>query len=763
MPVSNLTRCYEGVQRIYRNAVVRHVRLVFVKSYPDDHLERLRRPFQKEWADIKASAEERRNTGELSAQIVDEYDLLGVNHFFNLFDAHYDVIFPAESGADATGLKARKQAVLAWTKQIKNLRDPLSHPSEADFSYEDSFLILDCARRVLVQLNLHKEAEEIRQLAAELDGRPLSADFAHEPLDDSLPPRESIVVDFVGRQAELDVLWRWFDDPLRKKYLLAGDGGKGKSALAYQFAVAVKYRAPEPYVIVLWLTAKRLRFAEGKAVPIDRPEFVNLEGALDILLQRFGFIEDLAHSVERKRARVLELANGFPALIVVDDVDSLQGAGEDAIEFFLDQLSTTKSKILFTSRRVLFGMANITLQVPGLGEKEAEEFIASRCTLMKLSQNRISRHVREIIKTTEGSPLYMEDLLRLCSVLSPEEAIRAWKEKAGEEARRYALQREIELLTSNAREALLAACIIPGPASFVEIREMTGYSADQLAAALGELQGLFLLPKPVLIEGEGRYQVNTNTRLLVDELFRSTDNWRRLENARRSLRGDLPTAGNKQVQGLIRQAVLMVRQREQQEAEVLLKNALEKYPSDPNLLAFLGWVYKASEPPRITDARATFRRASELRCKNVEMYKHWARLEIEQREWTKAAEAAEQGLRWDANNRELLYAAGYARSRLARELAGSLHPERARQECETAQGLLERAVKSPEKLEVGERRLSSDIYRALVLNCDALDDAGGVYKYLDSWLAEHPDDGNAWSEYGRLSEKHKFPARKRPF
>ncbi len=501
MPISNLTRCYEEIQRIYRNSVVRHERLVLAASYPDDHLERLKKPFQKEWEDIKASAEERRKTGELAAQIIDEYDLLGVNHFFNLFDAYHAVICPADSGVDAATLKMKKQALLAWVKQIKNLRNPLSHPSEEDFSYEDSFLILDCARRVLVQLSLPKEADQIRQLASELDGKPHYADSSHEPLDDSLPPRESIVVEFVGRRNELDVLWRWFDDPLRKKYLLAGDGGKGKSALAYQFAVEVKYRAPEPYVIVLWLTAKRRRFAEGKAVLIDQPEFADLEGALDILLQRYGFIEDLVHSVERKRARVIQLANEFPALIVVDDVDSLQGVGEDAIEFFLDQLAATKSKILFTSRRVLFGMANITLQVPGLTETDAEHFIASRCALIKLDIDRIRRHVKEIFKTSEGSPLYMEDLLRLCAVLPPEEAIKNWKERAGEEARRYALQRELELLTSKAREALLAACTIPGPSSFAEIREITGFAEEELVGALGELQGLFLIPKPLLIEG----------------------------------------------------------------------------------------------------------------------------------------------------------------------------------------------------------------------------------------------------------------------
>ena len=222
MPTSNLTRCYEGVQRIYRNAVVRHVRSIFVATYPDDHLERLKKPFQKEWAEIKVSAEERRKTGELAAQIIDEYDLLGVNHFFNLFDAHHDIICPAESGADAPSVKARKQALLAWIKQIKNLRDPLSHPSETDFSYEDSFLILDCARRVLVQLNLvyrfrklKKEANRGAPARTNLDRKRSreskmrrAAQPEAEPERSPEPPRGELVLRKVGRRPPRGVS-RW--------------------------------------------------------------------------------------------------------------------------------------------------------------------------------------------------------------------------------------------------------------------------------------------------------------------------------------------------------------------------------------------------------------------------------------------------------------------------------------------------------------------------------------------------------------------------
>ena len=136
--LSNLTICYEGLQRAYRNALVRYVRTKMVAVYQSDYGTRLRKPFEKEWDRIRANAYERRDTGEISAGIADEFDLLGVNHFFNLFDAYSDLLCPSIPGSDEQQKKISKQALLQWIKTIKNMRDPLSHPSESDFSFEDS-------------------------------------------------------------------------------------------------------------------------------------------------------------------------------------------------------------------------------------------------------------------------------------------------------------------------------------------------------------------------------------------------------------------------------------------------------------------------------------------------------------------------------------------------------------------------------------------------------------------------------------------------
>jgi hypothetical protein len=74
---------------------------------------------------------------------------------------------------------------------------------------------------VLTRVGLQSEADAIRGLASTLSGSPLSTRMDVEPLEDRLPPRESIVIDFVGRTKEQDVLWAWFSDPVSKRWALA--------------------------------------------------------------------------------------------------------------------------------------------------------------------------------------------------------------------------------------------------------------------------------------------------------------------------------------------------------------------------------------------------------------------------------------------------------------------------------------------------------------------------------------------------------------
>ena len=92
---SNSQVCHEGIQGVYRNSVVRHLRCVLKEAYPEDWRQRLFDSFKQEEIDVvRKNAELRRTTGELGAPLTDDFDLLSVNHFRNLFDKYFDLLFP---------------------------------------------------------------------------------------------------------------------------------------------------------------------------------------------------------------------------------------------------------------------------------------------------------------------------------------------------------------------------------------------------------------------------------------------------------------------------------------------------------------------------------------------------------------------------------------------------------------------------------------------------------------------------------------------
>jgi hypothetical protein len=168
------------------------------------------------------------------------------------------------------------------------------------------------------------------------------------PLLDKLPPREGFIDSFIGRQAELDELWLWFKDTTITRRALAGDGGKGKTAIAYEFAQRIAEASPKPYDIVLWASAKRKQFVSGRTVPISNPDFNDLDSLLDKLLVDIGYPEETTSATDEKSKKVLELLDTFPALIVIDDLNSIDWASDQAT---MDFVTFHTQRVRFLSPR----------------------------------------------------------------------------------------------------------------------------------------------------------------------------------------------------------------------------------------------------------------------------------------------------------------------------------------------------------------------------------------------------------------------------
>ena len=143
--------------------MVRHLRTTLRDEYPQEWESVLQRPFAQEWPTIVESAHLSRTIGVISSTLRDAADYLGVNHFYNLFDAQFELLFPARRETTPEAKKQEKAAVLGWAKEIKTVRDPESHPPSEDMDIHDVVRQLDNARRICSKFD-RQSADELAAL-----------------------------------------------------------------------------------------------------------------------------------------------------------------------------------------------------------------------------------------------------------------------------------------------------------------------------------------------------------------------------------------------------------------------------------------------------------------------------------------------------------------------------------------------------------------------------------------------------------------------
>ena len=236
-----------------------------------------------------------------------------LNHFYGVFERFYDKIFTPEAGQPLSLPKPVKARFLGNLKAIKDGRDPLSHPVEEEISHEEGHHLLYAGQEILKWLGCETQAEELSTLAARLSG----GDPETAPLLRRLPSEDSIYLEFVGRNTLLNDLKACFANPDNKRCLLAGDGGKGKSAAAFRFVQNMPSSVLERFQLIVWLSAKRRRFREGAPITVESPDFITAGEAIDRLLTEYGALkQDMDKAPADKKRLLFEYLNEFPAFII---------------------------------------------------------------------------------------------------------------------------------------------------------------------------------------------------------------------------------------------------------------------------------------------------------------------------------------------------------------------------------------------------------------------------------------------------------------
>jgi tetratricopeptide (TPR) repeat protein len=345
----------------------------------------------------------------------------------------------------------------------------------------------------------------------------------------------------------------------------------------------------------------------------------------------------------------------------------------------------------------------------------------------------------------------MDDLMRLTKVVDVHKAIKMWTDKGGDEARKYALQREIEKLSTDAKKVLIAAAVTDDPISFAELENILEFSEDRLLSSLTELQTLFLFPKAPAVQGEQRYQINLNTKKLVRLVEGSSEFYARIDTRSKAIAGKLPTVGHTIVGSLIRQAFLRLNADQHADAETILLGAIEKFPNAPDLHGVLGYLYRRMG--RIADARVQFEAAYRVKSRNPEMYLHWQRLEIAEKEWSKALAVADRALKILPDAYDIVERKVYTLRQAGFDLYRGLHYEKAAKMWADAAEEVTKRIKSPESLPPGARELNASMFYSMVVCLDMLNQLEERNHWLERWGKEHPDDPQVTSQKEYLMKK----------
>lgn len=471
-------------------------------------------------------------------------------------------------------------------------------------------------------------------------------------LENNLPDRSLIYGQFVGRTDELDLLWGWFGDDFSRVRVLAGEGGLGKTSIAYEFATDFCRTVPVGFDCVIWLTAKKKQFRafENSFEDLGMQVFESTVELLRLMITALGATDSEIDSCPENKLPNLarRLSSDVAALFIIDDLDSLPLDEQKRAIEVCQQFSNTKSRFLFTTRKNITASSASSIEVKGFELEEFKEFVEfwiKRLNLPEFKSSEISR----LLTATGGSPLFTESVLRLIKHGLPiDQALKQWSGHLGVDVRNAALKREIMQLGMQARK-LLAIVATVGECSFSEIKSHSGFSEQTIIDAANELESLFLLSTPPIAK-ERRFAVSSTTRQLVSSLGKELisdfdDLVRTLKVRKYKSSEDVRKVTHVPVAKTMAQAIAQIADKRPKDAlRTVEETNLQFGGKNPDLLSMRARALVADNQP-LSSIRRAFAEAYDAGQRKEVFFDHWYRFEISARNWDGAIQIIENALK----------------------------------------------------------------------------------------------------------------------
>lgn len=338
--------------------------------------------------------------------------------------------------------------------------------------------------------------------------------FAPPPWYDNLagPPYSQ----FIMRREPLAALLAGLHG--RKPVVLHGIGGMGKSSLAYEIASRCKAQR-----LGLPTHAARLPGALPAVHAVvwvsdqEQPGTTTLERVLDTIAETLDHRGLTGYDLLHKQHEVEQLLGRSPALLIVDNVDTI--TDRTLLPWLLQLPEPSKVVLTTRTRQRLFEHASAYIvALGGMTEGEANQLLDECARRLSLPFLIDAAERRELLELTGRSPLALRQLLgylnrtgqsirdaqasfaRLEADLLPNLFARSW-----------------QLLDPPARALLHILVMLPGDITRETLLQVFGYTETMLAAIIGQLTDLALLERVVQDGQPGRWKLHPLTRHFVAE------------------------------------------------------------------------------------------------------------------------------------------------------------------------------------------------------------------------------------------------------
>ena len=449
-------------------------------------------------------------------------------------------------------------------------------------------------------------------------------------IENNLPARDPSLIEFVGRDEQMDLLWSWFTDRYTAVKLLSGPGGVGKTSIAWTFSDAVSRSAPSNLDKVIWLTAKKKTYAAllGKYVEIDHTHFSDLEGLLRSILGELGVPENLLPEAGAREDLIDECISSIktvPCLLIVDDIDSLPTEEQydvfRTISTIFDRVIASgipRARALLTARLNLGAAPGQLLNVKGLILDDFREFVINAAQAIEAPLGagpNLEFAIKRLHEASNGSPLFAGSILRLVAGgESLSKAIKQHRGAEGEEVRKFAFEKELEALTDSQLRVLFAAMHF-ADCSLSDIMTVTQSNRTAIRDDVAGLRNYHLMtvtnPSGDFVRDDPRIAVPAEISSMLDIVRKKVVDPKRIESNCAKLNRSVDQADRE----LARYFTKVVEYWTQNDFDLAVETAefgSQKYGRNPDIWCLLGRAYLKGPKPDPRKADASLRKASEL-------------------------------------------------------------------------------------------------------------------------------------------------------